>query len=1111
MTDLTVPKNLVEQLCKGNCVLFVGAGISMGEGGLPGGGQLAQELAERCDYPGDDFSLDRVAQYYAETIDKADLLQYVCQRIRQARQEPMETHQLIAALPLKIVVSTNYDCLIERALEAAGRPFNVIVTDKQVSSWDEGVVNLLKIHGCVSQWESIVITKDDYWEFFERRPNMANILSAEAARRSLLFVGHGLGDDDFNRIYLQVTRNLAEFRHKSYAVQLHPDPVDVTLWKAKRLEIIPADAAQFLSALSEAVAAARPIVEVEEEIPRPERPYKFLDYFEARDVPIFYGRELEAPALQRQIMAHKLTVLYGASGVGKTSLLQAGVIPRLHEDGYTPFYVRSLEDPAQAIKAEALRQAQDRALRLADLTPWPPSLRGKGEISPPRVGEGLGEGLNTFLRRVLPPETRLVVVLDQFEEFFIRLGDGVRRAFIEELAACLEDDALEIRAVLSLRDDYFRRLDEFDERWPKVFDNRFRLRNLDEDKARLAIFLPARQFGLSYEDELLQQLLSDLESGGVEPAQLQIVCHRLYEDLVTSEQWSVASEQPGTFTLDRYQALGGTKAILAGYLDDVLTRLPEEEQDLARGVLKSMVTGQETKAALSAREIAQDEMVRQLGLDESMVRRILAELRDSRVVRKLTLAEGESYELAHEVMVDKVWQWVTEEEARFKYARDMLRQDLNNYRNLGLLMPLERLEIVNLYREEMSLSQEELELLFRSALAAGYEVEYWRDRADQAGLLETLEDEWLEGLVSDDEQAVAAAIAGLGGIGTPRLVERLARMVEADFAEGVVRDVQHLTTARQQRAVAALSKMICLEASAALDRWTPEGMVLIPAGPFIMGSIESGDEGPMHQVWLDAFWMARHPVTNAEYAEFIEARGYRERKYWTEAGWEWKEKKRCAQPGEWDERKHKRDHPVREITWYEAVAYARWRGAMLPSEAQWEKAARGGLQIPRPEALARWRSSRTRSAPAQRETSFATPEKFYNFEMVENPNPERRYPWGDEFDKKKCNTSESGIGDATPVGKYSPAGDSPYGVADMAGNVWEWISSLYRPYPYSVEDGREDPEASGTRVLRGGSFFNREGYARCAVRHWVNPDFRLGGGGVRVGVAAVPFSLTSGL
>ncbi|MGA9347711.1 MAG: SUMF1/EgtB/PvdO family nonheme iron enzyme [Anaerolineae bacterium] len=1066
MSDLTIPKNLVEQICRGNCVLFVGAGISMGEGGLPGGWQLAKELAQRCDYPGDDLSLDRVAQYYVNTIDKASLLQYVYQRIREARREPMETYQLIAALPFRIIVSTNYDCLIEWALEEAGQPFNVIVTDKQVGSWDEDKVNLLKIHGCVSQWESIVITKDDYWEFFEHRPNIANILSAEAARRSLLFVGHGLGDDDFNRIYLQVTRNLAEFRYKSYAVQLDPDPVDVAFWKAKRLEIIDADATKFLTALKQAVAAATPVVEVKEEIPLPQRPYKFLDYFEAADRAIFYGRELETPTLHRLIMAHKLTVLYGASGVGKTSLIQAGIIPRLHEDGYDTFYVRSLANPAQAIKVEALHLVRGLKASLDE--------------------EARRTALHPYLRQVLPSETRLVVFLDQFEEFFIRLGDGVRWAFIEELAACLEDDALEMRAVLSLRDDYFVRLDEFLERWPKVFDNLFPLRNLDKEKARLAIFLPAQQFGLSYEDELLRQLLADLESGGVEPAQLQIVCHRLYEDLVQSGQWTVGSGQPGTFTLARYQDLGGTKAILAGYLDDVVEKLPEEEREQAQGIMKSMVTSDETKATLSAREIAQDDIVQQLELDERTVGRILAGLRDSRVVRKLILAEGESYELAHEVMVEKVWQWVTEEEARFKYARDMLRQDLNNYRNLGIMMPLDRLEIVNHYRDEMNLSSEELELLFRSALATGYEVTYWRARADHAGLLERLEDKWLEGLVLDEEQTVETAIAGLGAIGTPRLVRRLAPMVEADFTRGVGRDVLHLTTARQRRAVAALSKMTCPEASTALTRWTPRGMVLIPAGPFIMGSAEYGDEGPVYQVWLDAFWIARTPVTNAEYAEFIKAGGYGDRKYWTEAGWEWKGGR--TKPSDWDEHISKPHDPMCYITWYEAVAYARWRGAMLLSEAQWEKAARGGLRIPNPES------------------------PISDLQLVDNPNPERRYPWGDKFDKNKCNTDESGIGYAMSVGQYSSRGDSPYGVADMAGNVREWTSSLFRPYPYKAGDGREDLEAKGgRRVLRGGSFLDRRRHARCSFRQYGVPDHVWYHHGCRVGWCAAPaLSLDSG-
>lgn len=133
------------------------------------------------------------------------------------------------------------------------------------------------------------------------------------------------------------------------------------------------------------------------------------------------------------------------------------------------------------------------------------------------------------------------------------------------------------------------------------------------------------------------------------------------------------------------------------------------------------------------------------------------------------------------------------------------------------------------------------------------------------------------------------------------------------------------------------------------------------------------------------------------------------------------------------------------VSWRDAMTYCEWlnqvtgRRITLPSEAQWEKAGRGGKD-------------------------------------------QRIYPWGDAFGTGKCNSSEFGFGNATPVGLFAE-GASPYSVLDMSGNVWEWTSALFKEYPYDANDGREDPGAGGTRVLCGGSFDFGRRFARCAFRY----------------------------
>ena len=223
-------------------------------------------------------------------------------------------------------------------------------------------------------------------------------------------------------------------------------------------------------------------------------------------------------------------------------------------------------------------------------------------------------------------------------------------------------------------------------------------------------------------------------------------------------------------------------------------------------------------------------------------------------------------------------------------------------------------------------------------------------------------------------------------------------------------------------------------------------MILIPAGEFIRGSDkvdlehqagEMGsakpwylDEHPQHKFYLPLFYIDRYEVTNAQYKRFIDAVRARPPVYFYI---------RSVPPG--------RDHlPVTDLNWYDADRYCRWIGKRLPTEAEWEKAARG----------------------------------------IDG----REYPWGDAFDPKKANVGDAGPGDLTPVGAYRE-GASPYGVMDMAGNVWEWTADWYQPYPGG--DYQSALFGEKQKIFRGGGWGGAGHYAiplfyRTAYRSSIPPE-----------------------
>jgi formylglycine-generating enzyme required for sulfatase activity len=209
-----------------------------------------------------------------------------------------------------------------------------------------------------------------------------------------------------------------------------------------------------------------------------------------------------------------------------------------------------------------------------------------------------------------------------------------------------------------------------------------------------------------------------------------------------------------------------------------------------------------------------------------------------------------------------------------------------------------------------------------------------------------------------------------------------------------------------------------------------EMMVEIPAGEFIMGN-DGGDddEKPAHTVTLEAFEIDKFEVANADFAKFVEETGYQTEVEKTgEVGW-----RRYTEGRD--------NHPVVKVTWNDANAYCEWAGKRLPTEAEWEKAAKG-------------------------EEGFI-------------------YPWGNEWDPAKTNAKERGIRDTVSVGSF-PEGASPYGVFDMAGNVWEWTADWYQAYPDSVYQSEYFGEKF--KVTRGGGWFQAADLVTTSNRSATDPS-----------------------
>jgi WD40 repeat protein len=399
-------------------------------------------------------------------------------------------------------------------------------------------------------------------------------------------------------------------------------------------------------------------------------PYQGLIPYDEADAPFFFGREKETRLITANLFASPLTLLYGASGVGKSSVLRAGVARQLREREdllvvvFNSWQRNPVSDLIQAIADQA---------KLADAAKWSEAM----SLMPRDSEASLGEFLAICASQL---QRRLMIILDQFEEYF--LYHPVDDEFAAEFCKAVTKPQAPVSFLISIREDFYAKLDRFEGRIPSLYDNYLRIEHLDRKAARIAIEKPIVEYNQRYADdgqfmiepELVSAVLSQVETGQViigeagrgvieakphedseaqiETPFLQLVMTRIWE-----KELADGSHRLQLATLER---LGGAENIVRTHLDAVIARLTPREQDVAASIFHYLVTPSGTKIAYSASDLAGS-----AELSEPEVFGVLEKLShgDVRILRPvdppLDRPTAPRYEIFHDVLAPAILTWRT--------------------------------------------------------------------------------------------------------------------------------------------------------------------------------------------------------------------------------------------------------------------------------------------------------------------------------------------------------------------------------------------------------------------------------------------------------------------
>ena len=804
-----------------------------------------------------------------------------------------------------------------------------------------------------------------------------------------------------------------------------------------------------------------------------EPPFRRLASFTEADRGQLHGRDNELVKLAEQVLFRRMVVFTAPSGTGKSSLLRAGLQPRLVEKGVHVIYASSRTEPTAAI--------------IDDLAPGAAT-----------VAEAVSVWSATH-------SARLVIILDQVETLLGDRPPGTAGEVLDDVIALGRDEGSpRVSTVISVREDFLARVLAYTQRPDDAGLPIVRLGPLAVAGARDAIVRPLVERGLGIEPELLERLLGDLAAAAaalgselgwgaeaaVYPPHLQLACSVLYETLAKGES---------TLTLDHYRRLGGLDAIVGEHLDRVLeTELTPDAAAIARDLFLALVTAAQTRAARTEAEL--HEAVTRPG-SAGRVREVLETLRAHGLLVRTARSGGEAaWELIHDSLVPRVQGWIDRHDLSRRRAIELVRYHLR--RSTGTAPSLlSRAELRELFPHRDALRELDAEWAKRPAASLKTDGAAWipsalvarsrravrrrlalavavsaavvgvlgvaiadrlasdaarrreqslRDRDVGRFLIELAPFDWDAGPLKasgvaaaqlpdldwtlhevdpDDPDSPGRQLEGsnLVRVATPTADGR----VRVDRVEASGGRAFLVITGRGRRGETCPPSIVPLRSLPGYAhrgrppprlsirvptcQATRADMIEIPAGAFISGGVgeppsEAQARYKVAEVTLELprFAIDRTEVTNAGFGVFAGMA--------TVTG--------IAAPIYADTFElataEAADMPATSVGWTEARAYCRFLGRRLPTNAEWQKAARGGLVLDgRP-----------------------------------NPYPRRNLPWGAPRSPAPANVNRGVDVGPAPVGTF-PGDVSPYGVLDLVGNVHEWTDSS---------------DDSGLRITRGGNW-----------------------------------------